>query len=563
MAFDGIFTHYIVKELKTNLLKGRINKIYQVSNYELIFVIRANKKTQKLLISIHPNYARLHITESDYPYPQEPPMFCMLLRKHLEGGIINDIFQKDNDRVVMFHIEHMNEIGDKDVKVLIVEVMGKHSNIVLVNEKTNIILDSIKHISPFLNSFRTLQPGANYIHPPGHDKVNFMEAKKDSFSQLNYLDTNLSKQLVQYFEGLSPLVAKELLFRTSYLNEEGLYLSYLSFIDELENDLNPSILYTPKKAYFYLLPLKQIEGEIKSFTSIGKMLDRFYFNKENQERIKQQTQDLEKFIKNELEKNKNKLVNLETDLMMAKDAIKYKVFGDLIIANSYHLTKGLTSFTAFNYENNEEVTIELNPLLSPIENSKKYFTKYQKAKKAFSHLHEQMDLTKQEIDYFDTLLEQIQVASLADAIEIRQELVEGRYLKRHASKQKKSKKPQYETYVIDDAQIFVGKNNLQNEYITHKLAHRNDYFMHVKDMPGSHVIIRPQQDLTEEVIRTAASLAAYYSKGKLSSSVPVDYTLVKNVKKIPGAKLGLVTYDNQKTIFIDPDEDIIHALKKK
>jgi len=562
MAFDGIFTHYTVNELKDNLLNGRINKVYQVSNYELILIVRANQKTQKLLISIHPNYARLHTTESEYPYPQEPPMFCMLLRKHLEGGIINEIKQKDNDRVIIFHIEHMNEIGDKDSKILIVEIMGKHSNVVLVNEKTNIILDSIKHISPFLSSVRTLQPGAVYIYPPSNNKVNFFQATEDDFSQFNYLDTNLSKQLIQYFEGLSPLAAKELIFNAAYLNGLGLYQSYLSLINDLKNHLNPSLLYTLNKVYFYLIPLKHIDAEVKSFTSLGELLDRFYFNKENHERIKQQTQDLEKFIKNELEKNKNKLNNLETDLYMAHDSVKYKVYGDLIIANSYHLTKGKTSLNALNYENNEEVVIELDPLLTPIENSQKYFVKYQKGKNAIGHIHEQILLTHQEIEYFDRLLEQMHVASLNDAVEIRQELEEGRYLKRNVSKQKKNKKPQYDTYIVNHAEIFVGKNNLQNEYITHKLAQKNDTFMHVKNMPGAHVIIRCN-DITEEVLRAASQLASYYSKGKLSSSVPVDYTLVKNVKKIPGSKIGLVTYDNQKTIYIDPDEDFIHSLKKK
>ncbi len=561
MAFDGVFTHYIVNELNEQLHYGRINKIYQISNYELIFLIRGHQQTHKLLCSIHPNYARCHITKENYPYPKEPPMFCMLLRKHLEGGRITKIEQKDNDRIVKFYIEHFNEMGDKDIKIFIVEVMGKHSNIILVNQKTNIIIDSLKHISPFLNSFRTLQPGATYIHPPTHDKVNFFLAKKEHFSNFLYDDTNLSKQLVQYFEGVSPLCAKELIFDT-ILNNEGLYQSYNDFIDRLEHHFNPSIIYTPKKTYFYLIPLKHIKGTIKTFSSLGDMLDRYYFNKDKEERIKQQTQDLEKYIKNELEKNKNKLNNLNTDLVLAKEALNYKVYGDLIIANSYHLKKGMTSLKATSYENNQEVTIELDPLKTPIENAKKYYHKYQKAKKAMGHLKKHMKLTKEEINYFEVLQEQIKSASLNDALEIRQELEEAHYLKRNISKKKKKKhKPQYEAYEIDGAIIYVGKNNLQNEYITHKLAHKTDYFMHVKDMPGAHVIIRYHEELTETIIRTAAQLAAYYSKGRLSSSVPVDYTLVKNIRKVPGSKFGFVTYDNQKTIYIDPDEDFIHALK--
>lgn len=561
MAFDGVFTHFIKQELSNNLLNGRINKIYQISNYELIFVIRANQQTHKLLISIHPNYARVHLTKENYPTPQEPPMFCMLLRKHLESGIINNIIQKGCDRILEFHIEHLNEMGDKEIKKLIIEIMGKHSNIILVNSNNNRIIDSIKHISPFLNSYRTLQPGADYLYPPSNDKVNFFLATKDDFNNFNYLSDNLDKQIINYFEGVSPLIAKELLFNTIF-NMEGLYNSYLKFIEKIKHNINPSIIITPKKSFFYLYPLESINGEIKSFNTLGEMLDRFYFNKEDSERIKQQTQDLKRFIKNELDKNFNKLNNLNTDLYLAKESLDCKKYGDLIIANSYHLTKGLTSFTTTDYETNQEISITLDPLLTPIENSQKYYTKYQKAKSAIKHLNEQIKLTEIEIKYFETLLNQINNASLYDALEIRQELEQGGYLKQHISKQKQSKTPKYDTYKIDESYIFVGKNNLQNEYITHKLARKDDYFLHVKDMTGSHVIVRHEGKLTEKILRIAANLAAYYSKGKLSSSVPVDYTLVKNVKKVPGSKFGFVTYTNQKTIYIDPDEDLIHSLKK-
>ncbi|HEY8364271.1 MAG TPA: NFACT RNA binding domain-containing protein [Haloplasmataceae bacterium] len=559
MAFDGLFTHYILEETKKDILNGKINKIYQISNYELIFMIRSHKKNNQLLISIHPNYARFHLSEENYPTPQEPPMFCMLLRKHLEGGIITDINQKGLDRIIEFTIESFNEMGDKEKKLLIVEIMGKHSNIILVNENRR-ILDAIKRISPFLNSFRTLQPGAYYQYPPADDKVNFLEADKYDFSHFSY-DKDLAKQLVNYFEGLSPISAKELIYET-ILNEEGLYNSYLKFKNNL-NNIKPTITITEKKEAFYLFPLQHLKGENKYFDSLGEMLDRFYFNKENKERVKQQTADLEQFIKKEYEKNLNKLNHLETDLLMAKDALKYQKYGELIIASLYQLQKGFSQFTTYDYDTEEEITIELDPHKTPIENAQKYFTKYQKAKKAITHLNEQIKLTKDEIEYFALLLDQIENATINDALEIRQELEEGKYLKPHITKQKAKQKPQYETYYIEGATIYVGKNNLQNEYITHKLASKNDYFMHVKDMPGAHVIIKVDKELTENIIRTAANLAAYYSKGKYSSSVPVDYTLVKYVKKIPKSFAGFVTYSNQKTIYIDPNEDLIHSLVKK
>ncbi|MDF2699370.1 MAG: yloA [Haloplasmataceae bacterium] len=565
MAFDGVFTHYTTLELKNNLLNGRVNKIYQISDYELVFVIRANNKTQKLLFSINPNYARIHITENEFNYPQEPPMFCMLLRKHMEGGIITDIYQKDNDRIVFIEFEHLNEIGDKDIKQLIIEIMGKHSNIVLLNKNTGIILDCIKHISPFQNSVRTLQPGATYIYPPSNEKKNFFLASLDDFKTFNYTDPNLSKQIVNYFEGVSPLLANELIYNTSIYLPETLYTSYLSFINKLNNEINPTIMYTKNKTNFYLTPLNSIENveEIKTFESIGSMLDRFYLNKDEHERIKQQTQDLEKYIKNEIDKNYTKVEHLKTDLLVANNYDFYKLFGELIVANSYLINKGIHSIDVINYYNNENITIELDPFLTPIENSQRYYQKYQKAKKAIVHINEQILKTKDEIYYFETLFEQLKNANIVDALEIRQELEEGGYLKRNITKKRKNKKPQFETYMIDGIEILVGKNNLQNEYLTHKLADKNDMWMHAKGMPGSHVIVRTSDVLTENLIRTAAMLAAYYSKGRLSSSVPIDYTRIKNVKKIPGGKPGFVTFDNQKTIYIDPDEDFILALNKK
>jgi predicted ribosome quality control (RQC) complex YloA/Tae2 family protein len=559
MAFDGVFTHYLVNELQANLLSGRINKIYQVSNYELVFVIRANNKTQKCLLSIHPVYSRCQITESDFIYPQEPPMFCMLLRKHLEGGIIKSITQKDNDRIILFDIEYLNEIGDRDQKQLIIEIMGKHSNIILLNKETNKIIDCIKHISPFQNSYRTLQPGADYIFPPSNDKINFFQASITDFEKFKAESPTLTKDFIHYFEGVSPILANELIKRAITITPIGLYNAYQNLIQTLEQNLEPTIIETESKTYYYLINLLSVEGEKKTFDSISSLLDRFYFKKDAHERIRQQTQDLEKFIKNELDKNINKLSHLNHDLIEAEKADELKLYGELIITYSYQIEKGMKQVEVENYYTNQMIHIQLDPLLTPIENSQKYYAKYQKAKKAIHHIHEQIALTKQEIEYFDTLYQQIQSANLNDALEIRMELEDLRYLRKRKSKQKKKAKLQYETIQLDGAVIFVGKNNMQNDYLTFKHANKEDTWMHAKDMPGSHVIIRTEE-LTEEIIRTGAQLASYYSKGKQSSSVPIDYTLIKHVKKIPGAKPGFVTYDHQKTIYIDPDEDFIHKL---
>lgn len=564
MAFDGIFTHYIVKELQNRLVSGRINKIYQVSNYELVFVIRANNETQKCLFSIHPLYSRVQITDNSFSYPQEPPMFCMLLRKHLEGGIIRAIEQKDNDRIVRFSIEYLNEIGDHDHKELIIEVMGKHSNIILVNKDTGKIIDCIKHISPFQNSYRTLQPGADYIFPPAGDKIPFIPSTLEDFQGVDYTSKNLSKAIVAHFEGVSPVLANELLERAVSYTPESVYQTKELLVKEFNEALNPTIIYTPNKSYFYLIPLASIEGEAKNFTSLSELLDRFYFMKDEHERIRQQTQDLEKFIKNELEKQKNKLNNLHQDRAEAERADVFRLSGELIVSNAYRIEKGMTSIEVENYYNdNEKLWIDLDPLKTAMENSQSYYQKYQKAKKAIVHIEEQIALTKDEITYFETLYQQIESATLDDALEIRQELEELGYIrKRKVSKRKKQQKLKYETFQVDGAMIYVGKNNLQNEYLTFRLADKEDLWMHAKDMPGSHVIIKANE-FSENIMRTGAMLASYYSKGKESSSVPVDYTFIKNVKKIPGAKPGFVTYDHQKTIYIDPSEDFIHSLTTK
>ena len=562
MSFDGIFTHYMIKELQEHIKGGRISKIYQLSNYELIFIVRANHKTQKVLFSIHPIYSRVQLTEEDYTYPQEPPMFCMLLRKHLEGGIIKDITQNGNDRIITFTIEAYNEIGDLVQKEIIIEVMGRHSNLILRDPETNKIIDCLKHIPPFQNQYRTLQPGAEYIFPPSQDKIPLLSATLDDFTKVEGRE-QLNKALVQTFEGVSPFLANEMLAWAKSYTAIGLYEATKQMIKTFDTELNPTIVETSNKDYYYLIPLKSVSGKEKYFKTLSSMLDRYYYRKDEQERIKQQTQDLEKFIRHELDKQKNKLANLLLDLNQAELADQYRMYGDLLMANSYHITKGRTSVEVENfYFNNEPIWIDLDPTLDAIQNAQKYYQRYQKAKKAIHHLERQIKLTKDEILYFETLHQQIESASLDDALEIRQELEQLGYIKKKkVSKQKRAKKLKYETYNIPGATIYVGKNNLQNDYLTFRLANRGDLWMHAKDMPGSHVIIRAEK-LTEDILRTGAMLAAYYSKGKHSSSVPVDYTKVRYVKKIPGTKPGFVTYTNQKTIYIDPDEDFILNLSK-
>ncbi|MFB9762241.1 Rqc2 family fibronectin-binding protein [Ectobacillus funiculus] len=568
MSFDGLFTRAITKEVQESLSSGRISKIYQPSKYEILLHIRARGKNHKLLLSAHPTYARMHITAQSYDSPALPPMFCMLLRKHLEGGIIESIEQQELERIVHITVRSRNEIGDESQKTLIVEIMGRHSNIILIDTATNLILDSVKHLSPAVNRHRTVFPGYEYVAPPAQHKVNpfTIETKEQFLLQLDFMSGKMDKQLVDRFAGLSPLFAKEIITRAGLVNEQTLPPVFFDLLHTLkEHRYEPEMITGDNKEYFYMLPLSHVTGESKRFATLSELLDRFFFGKAERDRVKQQGHDLEKFISNELEKNKKKLGKLQQTLQDAEKAGEYQLHGELLTANMYALQKGMTEIEVMNYydENGTMVTIALDPLKTPSENAQSYFSKYQKARNSVSIIEEQIMKTEEEIVYFDALLQQMESASQRDIEEIREELAEEGYI-RSRTKQKKQKpsKPVLDTYVSSDGiEIFVGKNNKQNDYLTNKLARRDEIWLHTKDIPGSHVLIRDVEP-SEQTVHEAAILAAYFSKAKRSSSVPVDFTKIRHVKKPSGAKLGFVTYDNQQTLYVTPDEDIVLKLKK-
>lgn len=570
MSFDGLFTRAITKEVQESLSSGRISKIYQPSKYEILLHIRARGKNHKLLLSAHPTYARMHMTAQSYDSPSLPPMFCMLLRKHLEGGIIESIEQQELERIVHITVRSRNEIGDESQKTLIVEIMGRHSNIILIDTATNLILDSVKHLSPAVNRHRTVFPGYAYVAPPAQHKVNpfTLETKEQFLMQLDFMSGKMDKQLVDRFAGLSPLFAKEVITRAGLVNEQTLPPVFFDLLHILtEHRYEPEMITGDNKEYFYMLPLSHVTGESESkrFATLSELLDRFFFGKAERDRVKQQGHDLEKFIGNELEKNKKKLGKLQQTLQDAEKADEYQLHGELLTANMYALQKGMTEIEVMNYydENGAMVTIALDPLKAPSENAQSYFSKYQKARNSVSIIEEQIMKTEEEIVYFDALLQQMESASQRDIEEIRDELAEEGYI-RSRTKQKKQKpsKPVLDTYVSSDGiEIFVGKNNKQNDYLTNKLARRDEIWLHTKDIPGSHVLIRDVEP-SEQTLHEAAILAAYFSKAKSSSSVPVDFTKIRHVKKPSGAKLGFVTYDNQQTLYVTPDEDIVLKLKK-
>lgn len=563
MSFDGIVTRAITHELSEKLTNGRVSKVYQPFETDLLLSIRANRKNYQLYISTSASFARIHLTNKRYSNPKQPPMFCMLVRKHIEGSIIKKIEQIELDRIVHIELEARNELGDLTSKKLIIEIMGRHSNIILVDTESNVIIDSIKHLPPSLNSYRTVLPGRNYIAPPNQMKTNPLTAERETV--LKKVDFNRGKvheQLVASFAGLSPILSKEIIHRTGLVTKESLPQTFLKTMALFKyHRYEPEIVRSKREA-FSIISLTHIEGDRQKFTSVSDMLDRFYFGKAERDRIKQQANDIEKLLSNEVKKNKRKLKKLEKTLIDSEKADEYQLYGELLTAHMHELKRGQTEVELENYyEPGKKVTINLDPIKTPAENAQAYYQKYTKAKNAVSVVQQQINETKEDIAYFELLMTQMENATLEDVAEIREELEEESIIKRRRRKDKKSDKPKPETYESTEGiSILVGKNNKQNEFLTMKLARKNDTWLHAKDIPGSHVVIRSEQ-FGEATLHEAAMLAAYFSKAKQSSNVPIDFTKVQYVKKPNGSKPGFVTYTNQKTLYVTPSEDLILKLR--
>ncbi|WP_106497678.1 Rqc2 family fibronectin-binding protein [Lentibacillus sp. Marseille-P4043] len=568
MPFDGIVTRAVTEELKNNILPGKITKIYQPTATELVLTVRSQGENHSLLLSIHPTYARFHVTADDYKNPTEPPMFCMLLRKHLSGAIIESVEQFGMERIVTFTVKTRNEIGDIAYKTLVIELMGKHSNVMLVDQEKGHIIDSLKHVPIAQNRYRTILPGHDYKLPPSQGKLNPLEI--DGQELIKKLDFNAGKienQIVQTLLGVSPLVAKEIAYRAN-LGSAAMYGEKFMELQKLirANTYTP-VIYQGKKEDFHVLPITLLQNEQQPFSSTNMMLDQFYSGKAERDRVKQQAKDLYRFIKKEKDKNERKLKKHKKTVKKAEGAEKFQRLGELLIANMHTVKLGDATAEVIDYYDPEQnsITIELNPNKTPSENAQGFFKTYQKLKTSKQMVEKEIAKTNEEITYLDQLLQQIDVAREADIEEIRDELRDEGYLKkqRHRKKQKKQTKPNPEQYLASDGTlILVGKNNKQNEYVTMKIAHRDDIWLHTKDIPGSHVIIRDREP-SEDTLLEAATLAAYFSKSQQSSSVPVDYTKIRHVKKPNGAKPGYVTYDNQKTVFVTPNKQTVDKLRNK
>jgi len=555
MSMDGRFIEKLADELNSAIGFGRINKIYQLSKSDFLFVIRSGSKTESLYLSLSPQIARIQLTDHIYDKPLSPTGFCMLLRKYLENGQIKKIAALNGDRIIRLDIENNNDFGEKIPYGVIIELMGKHANLVIVDDESTII-DCFKHVSPFEGQQRTFLKGFKY-ELPEDGKINANDSEAiGSFFDSGEADT--AKALVDHVRGISPLLADHL-FHIGFNQTTPLYELYRQL---LKMPIDPVIAEVNGKQKFYWFNIFEDEN-IKPYPTLSKVLDEIYFEAGQLDRTKQVSKYIYQLIKREYDKNRDKLEKLTQELEKAKNNENFRIKGDLIIANQHEMSKGMNEFQAFSYETGTDVKISLDRLSTPMENAQAYYKKYKKTKSSINHLIIQIKNTEDEINYFELLLIQIETASLNDLNEITEELKQNKYLHEKPSKVKKTL-PHYDTYFTPSGtEIVVGKNNLQNEYITHHLGKHFETWFHTKDIPGSHVLVRKAETLNEEDIRTAANLAAFYSKAKESSSVPVDYTLLKFVKKIPGIKGSFVTYTHQKTIFIDPSKEAIALLKNR
>lgn len=545
MAYDGIMMSRVVEQLNTQLERGRINKIYQISQYELLIHIRSQSQNKKLLISIHPMYARVQLTSLSYPTPQTPNALTMLLRKHLEGAYLESIQQIQLDRIIDMTFVGTNELKDVVKYHIYIEIMGKHSNVMITYEN-NKIIDCLKRVSLALNSQRILQPGATYQYPPMIDKLNpFLS---------DYQNTD---QLTKLYQGFSPELSREIIYRIDHGD------SFQNIMNEIKQSHSLYLHKDDTKEYFHVIELKHLQCPYQIY-DLFDGLDKHYDLIDQKDRIKQQTSDLARYIQNEYQKNVLKLNKLEKTLFDSQNSDEYRIKGDLLFANLHLIQKGQKEIIVDNYYDGTKMSIELDERYDGKTNAKKYYNKYQKAKNSLHYINEQIELTKEEINYFDSLITLMDNASYYDALEIKEELENLGYLKKKKTKniQKKKNKFHIETYLTKDhITIYVGKNNLQNDYLTFKMASRFDTWFHVKDMPGSHVVVH-SENLDEYTIRLASKMAAYFSKGKHSSSVPVNYTQIRTLKKPHNSKPGKVILDHYQTIYIDPDDTFFDEINK-
>jgi len=576
MAFDGTAVAGIVKELSEKLMGGRIDKTTQPEPDEIIINIRSKGSNYKLLLTANASAPRLGFTTQSKISPLKAPMFSMVLRKHLSGGRIVDIVQPDFERIVELHIDAMDEMGDRSVKILVIEIMGKHSNIMLLDTNRR-VLDAIKHISPAVSSVRTILPGAVYSRPPG--KMNPLDVDSlADFKDMIEQGLSIQKSIVQRLNGISPVMASEICARAKIHPEapvtalsasdiQKLFDTFLSIMQQIKNGhFTFNIYYNEagKTVDLAAYPLAQYAmHKAEPYDSPSAMLETFYTKRDESYRIGQKTADLRKLVSTHLERCRKKSVMHDKTMEEIKDRDDLKIKGELLTAYLHMIEKGAKVFTAANYyDNNNPLDIPIDPVLTPSENAQKYFKKYNKQKRTHHALQEQMANNNSDIMYLSSVMVSMEtITDEADIAEIRAELAEQGFAKRRGipknKKANKAAKPLKYTS-SDGFDMYVGKNNTQNDYLTLRFANSNDIWLHTKDIPGSHVIIAVSEkggkEPPETTILEAANLAAFYSRARNSSQVPVDYVAKKHVKKPNGAKPGFVIYDYHKTVYVTPQE---------
>lgn len=573
LALDGIFLYTTLEELKNTILNSKISKINQPEKDEIIFSLKKDKDSYKLLISASSVYPRIHLTNINKKNPMKPPMFCMVLRKYLSNSKITSIYQLQLDRVVFIDFQGKDELGFEKTYTLIIEIMGRHSNISLVEKNNYIILDSIKHITPEINSIRTLLPGLKFILPPESNKLNPLNYTYENFEKF-ILENNIKLNntfISKVFMGVSNQLSKEIInslnTELSLENLKNIYKEIELFFNKVNNkDFSFFITLEDNNLKdFFPINLPSLEEDNKKyFSSPSKTLEYYYSEKDKSDRLNNKSSSLLKLVNNNLERCHKKMELLKGNLEKCKKAYKYRIYGELLTANIYNIKQGDESIDVVNYysEDSEIINIKLDPTKTPSANIQNYFKRYSKLKKSKEYSLEQIKITEDEILYLNSVLTNIKnTEDYASIEEIKKELMDAHYLKFKKNVRKKETKSKPMHFISSEGiHIYVGKNNIENDYLTLKFADKRDLWFHTKDIPGSHVILKTLGDFTEKTLNEAANLAAYYSKGRDSSKVPVDYTEVKNVHKPNGAKPGMVIYEKNKTIFITPEKPSLEKL---
>lgn len=571
MAFDGITIANIAQELNQTIVGGKINKIAQPENDELMITIKNNRTVYRLLLSASASLPLIYLTDNNKPGPMTAPNFCMLLRKHIGSARILSVTQPGLERILIFELEHLNELGDICRKKLIVEIMGKHSNIIFCNEKDQII-DSIKHVSAHMSSVREVLPGRPYFIPETQSKLNPFVLTEEIFQEKIFpRPVNVAKAIYTSITGISPLMAEEVCYRagidggipTDGLEDvERVHLAhtFLRMVDDIrDGHFEPNIIYKGKEPVeFACFPLSQYQDyRAVSYPSIFPVLETYYAEKNIVTKMRQKTVDLRKIVQNALERNVKKYQLQQKQLKDTEKKEKYRVWGELLNTYGYEVEPGAKSMEALNYYTNEMIQIPLDETMTPQENAKKYFDKYSKLKRTKEALDTLLQETGDEIKHLESIAASLDIASSEeDLVQIKEEMMEYGYVKRKNTGGKKVKVTSRPYHYIssDGYDIYVGKNNFQNDELSFKFASGNDWWFHAKGQPGSHVIVKSKnEELPDRTFEEAGKLAAYYSKGRQAPKVEIDYTQKKNLRKPTGGKPGFVVYYTNYSLLIEPD----------